>query len=373
MGYLLLETLDFLIEYQNLIEQYGDKELYLQIQPPKSSMPDGTKTGNIKVNIHRLLLETGIATTSAQNSEDPRASYAFFRYSSLIDHNNDHLCFNNTFCEMDSHWKQVASDELGCGITAYLMRDYFDTIHLIDTSFMLKQNTVNRIDNTKRPPDYCCITSTNELRFVESKGRSSYSQVGKTIEYAKKQLNAVETSYFNLASSWPRVAIVTLFDHSKNRNNKYLRNTKSIIIDPPTGNANEKKTVPDYIFKASYAKISRFCHNEWFAEKILSKEKTNKEGNRLGIDIEINKIPFKLIGYSPFGDLALLYTPIWEKLLFAGDVSENIQHFTKEFMSFKYENNNDMHIFNNGVVFKKGDNNMKYLKDAVCSAICPKY
>ena len=57
------------------------REWNVELDPPNATLKVSLPTdGKLKVSLHRLLIETGIALTPATSSWDPRSWFALYRY-----------------------------------------------------------------------------------------------------------------------------------------------------------------------------------------------------------------------------------------------------------------------------------------------------
>lgn len=148
------------------------REWNVELDPPgatlKTSLPTDKK---LKVSLHRLLIETGIALTPATSSWDPRSWYALYRHGLDFDGTAPKLRFYSGVLEKDPRLTAVASEEISTGITCYLLREHFALDHIADAYACLQRGELEYVDPVSRNrPDYFCEDSNGETVLAESKG-----------------------------------------------------------------------------------------------------------------------------------------------------------------------------------------------------------
>ena len=289
----------------------------------------------LSLNLHRLLIEVGIAQTLATTSWDPRSWYALYRYGSDFAGTAPDLRFYSGVVQKDPRLTAVASEEIATGITCYLLRDYFDLPHIADTFACIQKTELRYIDSvSEKRPDYFCQGRDGQSVLVESKGSTgTRSTITPRIDpegWGQVQ-NVVPTNH-PLRDECGRMVIGTHFCVE----GKHPRSeTTTIIKDPEGPESLEENPESDMTLRLAYAKCLRFMGQDAVAERLISRAPMESLQYMLKLVREIDGIPFLPLGQTPFGDAIGLFEPTAKALFLnpgesiMGDISESLYYLKK--------------------------------------------
>ena len=189
------------------------REWHVEITPPAAAGAFPLPSNKIlRVSLHRILIETGIALTLATSSWDPRSWFALYKYGADFAGTTPNLRFYNGVQNKDPRLTAVASEEIATGITCYILREYFNIIHIADTYACIQNNELKYVSPTsKSRPDYFCEDRYRETILAESKGSTgTRSSIARRI-YPEgwNQVQNVEPINKNLRGSCSRLVIGT--------------------------------------------------------------------------------------------------------------------------------------------------------------------
>lgn len=253
-----------------------------------------------KTQLARILLEAGIALTPATKPPELfREGFALIRYESYFQAKS--LLLADVCREMESRQKSCLSEDLSIGVCMHLARTYLRCKHVADFVSARDKKFVTTKDGSSRRPDFCCLDSSNEIIFVESKGTTQDDSVlSAKIKDGKEQIkNAMTTQRIRQANE--HFVIATQFATSSTGGPSV-----TVVDDPPAKAGIEKQTDDSFEFiKLSYAKVFRYANRDDLANALL-------EGRALRS--RPTNAEFNPVGFDPFGNLLLVEKNIFESL-----------------------------------------------------------
>lgn len=200
----------------------------------------------IQITPARLLLEAGIALTPAVATGDVRAGYAMMRYGWYFRDikSGEKLALPIECRHLESRLKALMSEELGVGVTCFLMREQFNFKHITDVSSAITLGFATRV-KSRQQPDFCALDGTNakkpRLSFIESKGTlTGLRQMRTAAEAGKLQLKNAQPA--GLSGSKKNFAVSTHFAITTSA--KLPAKSTTLIIDPPANVTDVKNTAP---------------------------------------------------------------------------------------------------------------------------------
>ncbi|HKQ49690.1 MAG TPA: hypothetical protein VJZ71_16575 [Phycisphaerae bacterium] len=282
--------------------------------------PTGTKlstplpdNGTLRVGLHRILIETGIALTPATSSWDPRSWFALYRYGSDFAGTEPSLRFYGGVTDKDPRHSAVAAEEVATGVTCYLLREHFGLDHIADVFPCIQRGELEYVDpDSEVRPDYFCEDASGLTVIAESKGTvGTRSDITRQIEpKGWSQVQNVRPTRQPLRQTCSRVVLGTHVCiagiHPKSE-------TTTLIKDPDGERPEVADDDADELLRVAYAKAFRFMQQDAFAERLLFHQELPNidEEERLPSS---NGIPFLPLSKSPFGDLVGLYGPTLKSL-----------------------------------------------------------
>jgi hypothetical protein len=302
--------------------------------PTPIPLPDGT----IRVSLHRILVETGIAVTLARSAYDPRAWFALYRYGGDFAGTSPSLRFYSGVSAKDPSLLRAASEEVATGITCYVLREHFGVDHIADVLAVLESGDLEYVSRTPAiRPDYFCLDSRGEVVIAESKGatgtRSSITP--RIVPEGWDQVQNVRPVNHSLRATCGRVVIGTNFCiqgiHRRSE-------TTTIIKDPDGKNGQARNPDSDAPIRFAYAKALRFMGQDALAERLLAAIPPVSEGYfRLEFPLgEIEGQRFYATGPTPFGDY-MGFTEDVAKLLFLTPHKHLSQHMHEVLSEFRHQ------------------------------------
>ncbi|MGE4157696.1 MAG: hypothetical protein AB7F75_01210 [Planctomycetota bacterium] len=266
-----------------------------------------------------MLIETGIATTLATTSWDPRSWFALFRYGGDFAGSHPDLRFYEGVQDKDPRLMAVASEEVAAGISCYLLREHFDLEHIADAYACIKRRELVYVANatSEARPDYFCEGADGKAVLAESKGATGTKKsITKRIDpEGWKQVQNVEPVNLLLRNSCSRVVIGTHFCiqgiHPKSE-------TTTIIKDPDGSRGQEKNPESDMVIRLAYAKALQFMGHDILADQLVAGRKMHSPFSELGENTrlpQVGQLSILPLGITPFGDVIGLYGPIGKALL----------------------------------------------------------
>ena len=326
------------------------REWNIELNPPTCSPPVAfDPRRQIRVSLHRLLIEAGIALTPATSIYDPRTHFALYRYSGDFSGTAPRLRFYSGVSSKDPRLTAVASEEISVGIACYILREHFDLAHITDAYAALQAGELQYVNaNSPIRPDFFCQDLGGEVVIAESKGATGTRS---TIAYridseGWDQVQNVQPINHHLRSSCSRIVIGTHFciDGMHPRSE-----TTTIIKDPEGKPSLERDYTSDTIIRQSYAKCLRFIGQDNLADRLLVRQSTDIPADYP--EEKINGIPFMILGLSPFGDLVGLASSV-AKALFrtqSKSLTESVTAALKDIGKLRSEIKQHGYILSNGV------------------------
>jgi hypothetical protein len=252
--------------------------------------------GEQSVTLGRILLEAGIALTSAKDPREYRTGFALLRYEPSFDIQSLNLSEESR--EMEQRQKSCLSEEVAVGISMHLVRTFLGCRHTTDFSSARGKFVELKEANGKRP-DYCCLNSEDKIVCIESKGTTqSESVLANKISEGKKQIGNTKPQTIQFAEN--HYVIGSLFGIEGSQ-----QQTVTKIDDPSIEGEPAPADNPLYEFiKLSYAKAFRYANRDDLADALIT-------GNHLA---EKANAEYQPIGFDPFGNLLLLEMKVFECL-----------------------------------------------------------
>lgn len=334
------------------------REWYVEIDPPTCTTPvPFNSNGKINVNLHRLLIEAGIALTQANSVYDPRMQFALYRYSGDFTGTAPRLRFYSGAANKDPRLIAVASEEISIGISCYILREHFNLVHITDAYAAIDAGELEYVNaNSNLRPDYFCQDLIGDVVIAESKGATgTRSKITTRIDpEGWDQVQNVRPTNHRLRASCGRIVIGTHFCiDGKHPQSK----TTTIIKDPEGEPGLERDVGSDTIIRQSYAKCLRFMGQDNLADRLLTRQY---------IDIVsdypeeiIDGVPIVILGLSPFGDLIGLHSFVAKALFIkrsksiTEDVTDALQGVSKirdDVKQHGYILSNGVAIFHEGMI-----------------------
>jgi hypothetical protein len=192
-------------------------------------------TGNAKFNQPILPMHLCRTIGEANLSEDPFATvslYPFWKHGFAFGESQD-LCLKLGLD--DPHKIAIASDEFGCGFTAFIMESVFHCVEWADTSALLRQGAILPLGSKR--PDIICTFSDGTLGIFEAKGTTGGS-INLALAEGKTQTAGI-TAPVQIKH---RVVVGTLIGEP----------AKIIMLDPePNADAKPTNLTPELVAKAA--------------------------------------------------------------------------------------------------------------------------
>lgn len=277
------------------------REWNVELDPVGTPIHVPFVNGKLRIGLHRILIESGIALTQALSASDPRSWYAISRYGLDFAGTAPRLRFYNGATEKDPRLTGVASEEIATGITCYLLREHFNLDHITDAYAAIQSGDLEYVNPpSEKRPDYYCMDSNGDVVIAESKGSTgTRSSITARIDpEGWTQVTNVRPVNHPLRRSCGRIVIGTHLCID----GLHPRTETTTIIKDPDGDAGKNRNPQsDQIIRQSYAKVLRFVGQEGLADLLLAKRSLGDFPNDLYQ--EIGGVPYVLIGSTPFGDL----------------------------------------------------------------------
>ena len=329
--------------------------------------PEGTvlnkclpKDGKLKVSLHRLLIETGIALTPATTSWDPRSWFALYWYGLDFAGTSPKLRFNPGFSKQDPRLTAVASEEISIGITCYLLREYFALDHIADVFPLIKSGDLEYVDpGLEKRPDFFCEDCNGETVLAESKGATGTRC---SIEHridpeGLQQVQNVRPATKPLRTTCSRVVIGTHFCvqgvHKRSE-------TTTIIKDPDGPESRNVNPDSDVLMRLAYAKVLRFSRHDELAERIFDKNvKTFLDSDVLGQLPTVRGFPVLPLCELPFGGVVCMLAWVAKDLFFGNtEGAAAIRRTLDEFRESSVELAGVGYALSNGIVIVFDENSL---------------
>lgn len=267
------------------------------------------QAGKLRVSLHRILMEAGIALTQATSAWSPEAMFALFRYAATFRGTGPDLRIAASPWKKPSHVTRAQSEEIATGITTYVMREHLGAIHITDVGPLVSQRFLQHSGiHGKKEPDFIGICVSGNAILVESKGRTG--SITSAINDGKQQVANIQSNHFTFDKNGSGYVVGTEFLRQGLALN---RDTETIVDDPVvSNNAAADARGLDVAVRHSYAKAFRFVMQDLAAEYILNAWQFSIED---GVLNEFFDNPFPgdevvPIGYSPFGDIVGLHRKV---------------------------------------------------------------
>jgi hypothetical protein len=197
---------------------------------PLTTVPQFDPHALIHVTPLTLLHALGEATTPPiPNLASLSATWASWRYVwafSLPRGNPSRMRLSRIARNIDFHQKGLLSDEIGVGMAAYLMSNYFGTPRSVDISIAVRSRRWPVIQTLSTSPDYLFFdTSRQTLHVVECKGcQTSRSAALNQVRRGTEQVPSITLANGNPIPSY---VIATFLNR---------RQTEVLLLDPPGEN-----------------------------------------------------------------------------------------------------------------------------------------
>jgi hypothetical protein len=140
--------------------------------------------GSWSFDLRHALLHTALRTRPPSlHGFDLNNTWAWLRYGYAFSKNR-HLCLRSEWSEIDPHQKTVLSDELGMGLTTYLLSrklgytSFHDTLHFIRaiSPNALSLKTIAK-NGKGKSPDFVAIDKSGKISLIECKGTQTSHRV----------------------------------------------------------------------------------------------------------------------------------------------------------------------------------------------------
>lgn len=341
--------------YLPYVPRAGDiREWNVEINPPGIATPRPLPSNNpLRISLHRILIETGIALTLARTTSDPRSWFALYRYGADFAGTAPRLRFYSGVTQKDSRLTAVASEEIAIGIAWYILRQFFALPHIADVNECFRTGELRYVHRrlNNRRPDYLCTDSANDAVLVECKGTTgTRSDISGMLQDGDTQVRNVTPTNLTLRNTCGRMVIGTHFCVE----GKHPRSeTTTIIEDPDGAESGRDDPESDMVVRLSYAKCLRFMGQDVFAERLIAKTPMigfpDLDKERLP---EIDEIPFLPLGVTPFNDLVGIVGPIAMALLsnIEGNIKKNIADSLPSLENNTIDLGTKGYILSNGVI-----------------------
>lgn len=197
---------------------------------PLTTVPQFDPHAAINVVPLTLLHALGETTTPPiPNLASLSATWASWRYIwafSLPRARPDRMRLSRIAKSIDFHQKGLLSDEIGVGMAAYLMSNYFGTPRSIDISIAVRSRRFPVIQALSTSPDYLFFDTTRQTMYVvECKGcQTSRSAALNQVRRGTEQVPSITLANGNPI---PSFVIATFLNR---------RQTEVLLLDPPGDN-----------------------------------------------------------------------------------------------------------------------------------------
>jgi hypothetical protein len=300
------------------------REWNVEIAPPAIALANPLPpNGTLRVSLHRLLIEAGIALTLATSSWDPRSWFALYRYAADFAGTTPNLRFYSGVSEKDPRLTAVASEEIATGVTCYVLREHFQLTHIADAYACIQRGELTYVDpNSESRPDYFCQDGSLQAVIAESKGASgTRSKVSGRIDpEGWAQVENVAPVNLQLRASCGRVVIGT---HLCTEGIHDRSESTTIIKDPSGDSGQQQNPESDEVLRLAYAKSLRFMAQDAISERLLFRR--GFEGVFSGLESaslpRVAGTPILPLGITPFGDAIGIYGPTAKALFARGSSS----------------------------------------------------
>lgn len=195
-------------------------------------------TGQVKVKPIDLLHSIGrITTPIVPILPDLSSTWAFYRYIWAFDARKNNLCLSPFAKDIDFHQKALLSDEVGVGMTHWLMTNCFGATIFIDVDVALRNPKLCRqlgipqvLQKFKTSPDYISSLPNGEYAVVECKG----SQSGKStsMNQVRRGLEQVTSVTFASGQAAQEYVVATLLS---------TKETVVHVVDPPAALSEDRR------------------------------------------------------------------------------------------------------------------------------------
>lgn len=330
------------------------REWNVEIDPPATVLPNPLpKGGKLRVSLHRLLIETGIAQTLATSSWDPRSWYALYRYGLDFAGTTPHLRFYSGVRQKDPRINACASEEIATGITSYLLREHFGLDHIADAYACIQCGELDYVDpSSESRPDYFCQDGNGETVLAESKGSTGLrSTLQRTVRgKGWAQVQNVYPVKLPLRASCGRVAVGT---HIGIDDPSRPSPTLTFIKDPDGMKSQERNPESDMLLRLAYAKVLRFTGHDLLAERLLGMDvETYLTSDDVGRWPSVRGMRVLPLCPLPFGGVVCLHAWIAKPLFFlqGGEISAFIRRAVGDIRKARTELEGVGYALPNGII-----------------------
>lgn len=210
---------------QTFIDQGGIPKQAIELplfSPPRA----------VQVTPLEILAAVGrITSPRTDNLADVCSTWASIRYIWAFEPtpSGTSLHLSQLAKRIDSHQKNLLSDEIGLGMAYYIVNSYLDGTNPIDVEIILDENIIQNIEQVYRTkPDYI-FDSPDGYIVVECKGsQSGYDYVKKQLRRGLEQVPSLE-----FQGDAPPLTLVIGTDLSSN-------GVRVFIVDPPPNDSIKK-------------------------------------------------------------------------------------------------------------------------------------
>jgi len=205
-----------------------------QIPPRKQNLTElaaFSPPRDIEVIPAYLLLRLGVVTTPpVENLADICSTWAHIRYlwafQIPMPNGSRSLRLSDEARKIDFHQKGLLSDEIGVGMSAVLLGDYFNAPLALDVSIALRDPNWRIRQRGDSSPDYLFFNSTQTaLYVVECKG--TQSSRSNSLKQLRRGTEQVASLRFTDRPIPPSLVVATCLSK---------RDTEVLIVDPPGEN-----------------------------------------------------------------------------------------------------------------------------------------
>lgn len=193
-----------------------------------SCVQDFNPERRVAVRPIELLHCTGVITTPPiPNLADLSSTWAVLRYLWAFDPmpsgSSPSLVLSREAREIDPHQKTLLSDQIGVGMTGYLMSRFLGMPYVLDVDTALRNKALGVERETAAAPDYLFFDQTFNLAYVvECKGnQTSYASMVTQLRRGTEQVPSIRFTNGRTATSLVVGACML------------RRNTTVYVVDPP--------------------------------------------------------------------------------------------------------------------------------------------
>lgn len=336
------------------------REWDVSVTPTGTTLPQPVPNNRLSVCLYRILLEAGIAFTQGVGLQLPSMSSLapLYRYIDLFSGTSPRLRLISGLQNVDSRFKQLIGEEIGIGISFYVLKEHLDVIHIADVGPLLvppagQASLVSFVQNNsdEKRPDFYCETTTQEVVFAESKGavgpQSKMTGPSGPIQKGWHQVHNVMPTTAQVRTNCGRVVIGTNIQLDL----PSVRSDSMTHIRDPIGPDQKQLEEPnDFPIRVSYAKNLRYAGQIILAELLISREQWPIPGDPQ--TIQWNNLQLVPIGVAPIGGLITIERRVWSILRdnHLGSIRSQLEPIPLDQVQMTPEQIENAIVFRNGIV-----------------------